>query len=181
MLLYSLQREITYEIHLKANSYLHTFFFFRPDQASLADEDEYESPDVPPRYLPHATKLHRIDYTASCIRLPAVAREGYSLERPYTPPQFLPRTSTKIRHSVCVTDDLLRFKPLRRQPTDKELPGPLRRSWVSTERGPQRGAFSMAFDFYEFPESRAHSFFTTTQIQAICTSMASQHSIRFTT
>ncbi len=116
---------------------MHSYFCFRPDQASLADEDEYESPYVPPRYLPHTTKLRRTDDTASCIRLPAVDHRRHTLGRPYTPPQFLPRTSTKLRDSVCVTDDLLRLKPLRRQPIDKDLPGPLKQS----------GASSTTFDF----------------------------------
>ncbi len=143
---------------------MHSYFCFRPDQASLADEDEYESAHVPPKFLPHTTKLRRADDTASCIRLPAVAHRRHTLGRPYTPPQFLPRTSTKVRHSICITDGLLRLKPLRRQPTDKELPGPLRRS---SDRGPRSGASSTTFNFYEFSGSRAHSFYTITPTQAI--------------
>ncbi len=99
--------------------------------------------------------------------MPAVAREGHTLERPYTPPQFLPRTYTKVRHSVSVSDDLHRLKPLRRQPTDKELPGQLGRSSVSTERGLRSGASSTTIDFHECIDSRAHSLYTTAPIQAI--------------
>ncbi len=161
-----LKRKIFHMLHIRAKPYMYTYFLFRPVQASLADEDEYESQHAPPRYLPHTTKLQRTDYTASCIRLPAVAREGHTLGRPYTPSRFLPRTSTKVRHSVCGTDHLLRLKPVRHQPKDKELPGSLRQSRVSTERGFRSGASSTAFDFFEFPDSRAHSFYTTTPIPA---------------
>ncbi len=166
MLFYPLTREIFYMLHLRAKRYMHTHFIFRPDQASITDEDEYESPYVPPRYLPHTTKLHRTDCTSSCIRLPAVAHRRHTLGRPYTPPQFLPRTSTKVRHSICITDGSLQLKPLRRRVTDKGLPGPLGRSRVSTEQGLRNGTYSTTFDFYEFPGSRAHSFYTTTPIQA---------------
>ncbi len=97
------------------------------------------------------------------MRIGWVCEAFLHMARNYDLSIVLPRTATKVRHSICVTDDLLRLKPLLRQPTEKGLPGPLRRS---TERGPRSGASSTTFNFYEFSGSHAHSFYTTRPIQA---------------
>ncbi len=80
--------------------YLHINTFIFSDEDAESSEDEDDSPYIPPRFLPHKAKLRRPADKISSKGVSAIAHDDQTSERPCTPPQFLPRTSTKLHHPV---------------------------------------------------------------------------------